>query len=182
MPCPDGVDSKTSLRIEPDIRSSSFSKVSKFFEFASASLAVLDLEEVSNGVVAVVNISRQNDLYKTWKSSIAVDDPDSFRLAINNFNSNVENSNGDDSENDGATRSLPSSSLRVADVLPSVGVGSTMKVVDIFKLTKDVRREFDPFFKNRGSDKEEKYLTGAEVNSPILCFITIFPMAHYFLL
>ena len=153
---------------EIDIRHSSFSKVSKFFQFASSTLGLLELQEVSSGVDAVASIARQHDLFKTHKADILVEDADLFRNEIQTVN--ATSSALDAGSN---THSSPLSGLRASDVIANVEIGSAVKVMDIYKLTKDLKKEFQAFI-SEGSDtggKSERYYTGAEVRVHILAII-----------
>jgi hypothetical protein len=153
----------TPLAIEPDIRHSSFSKVSKFFQHASATLGIVELMEVSSGVDAVAKVCRQHDLYKTWKSAIIVEDPDAFRAdVLQHFN--ATNSVASSGQGDDGSYCPPLSGLRASDVIANVEIGSHVKVVDIYKLTKDLKVEFKQFTFEPHGDKVEKYYTGAEVS------------------
>jgi len=167
------------LDIDPDIRNSSFLKVSKFFEFVSSSLGVFELEEVSNGVVAVVKVSRLNELYKTWKAVIAVDDPDSFRLEIENYTASKDSSSlVVDNDDENGSNYLPSSSMQAKDIIANVEIGSMIKVIDIFKLNKVLAAEFKDLITEsssgdgRGNNvKGDKFYTGVEIQQLLTRYI-----------
>ena len=149
--------------VDIDIRKSSFSKVSKFFLFAE-SLGLIELSAVSEGVDAVVSVARQHDMYKEKKSSIVVVDPDTFREQINNLNMTL--SSALTTDNDTNVHSTPSG-LRAHDVIPSVKVDSRIKVVQVFKLTKDLRKEFGRIDASIVAG-QEVYYTGGEVRYYIM--------------
>lgn len=141
--------------VDLDIKHSSFGKVSKFFQFVAESEGVFVLEEVSSGVDAVVKVHRQHDLFKIWKSTIAVEDPDLFRNdMVNNPHSKgaVQDHHGDGS--------VSFSSLKASDIIAKVEIGPNVRIVDIYKLTKDLRGEFSGLASEGGPDK---YYTGSEV-------------------
>ena len=156
---------------EIDIRHSSFAKVSQLFHYASENLGLLSLKEISSGVDAVVAVVRQHELYKTWKTDIMVTDPEGFRVEMSPNSTSIGNRESTSSSSSSLSgHDGPCQSLKASDILPNVEIGSSIKVVDVYKLTKDLKSEFKPLMGESvstgaasNSHNVEKYFTGSEV-------------------